>query len=342
MRMLLSADLHGNGEPARLKIFENLLEDHHRIAVVNKCRVIAYLGDLLDKRFGTSARVVLTLYKAIKKNHEAGIETWIIPGNHDIPYESLPEETLLQLFESHCKVFNEPEIMEGSDWGIVLMPYREPGEFIHVLREVTAEAVELLGDKRKILFTHTAIKEGLPGASNYKLKNYRVSVEHLHPNVYDLVLLGDFHRHQMLARNVAYLGAPVQFKHLDCDTVGCWLFSTKNLRLKKGILLKEYPEYRTYNLSDREPGDSLVIPGYSDFNHNRIRCSTKISREVAELYSDASLILETGEIDDDGQRLGKVDPEDPLSVLRELVRVKKLSKLHYQLGIKALQEVIDV
>ena len=218
-------DLHGNfAKTARWAI------DHH-------ASLFCILGDLFDRTHVAPVFREMVRKDVIEPLGVAGIEVWILAGNHDQPRRTA-RSTSLDDYRgyAHVRVFRDPKMevreIAGRKIGFILLPYLHPEQVVERVRETLGkdvpreEAYEVarrtwkewiqhratdLGDADlRILFGHfefvgaryasTAPPEVVPNDFTF--------TPDMIPDAVDLVVFGHIHMHQVLGRRIVYTGAP--------------------------------------------------------------------------------------------------------------------------------------
>jgi len=207
-----------------------------RWAVNSNAALFCVLGDLFDR-----AHIAPTFREMVRRDvieplGKAGIETWLLAGNHDQP-RSFNRATSLDDYRgySHVKVIRMPTVMEreidGRKITFILMPYLHPDQVIELARRnlkeeiapdrafdtakaIWREWIRKRAEESKadwtLLFGHFEIegaqyssittREVLPGDTSF-------GREILPPKV-DLAVFGHIHKHQVLWDRLIYTGAP--------------------------------------------------------------------------------------------------------------------------------------
>src|SRR2546426_639382 len=97
-------------------------------AIENRAKLFCVLGDLFDRTHVAPVFREMVRKDVIEPLGRAGIEVWLLAGNHDQP-RAFARGTSLDDFTgySHVKIFREPatEVREfgGTNVGFVLLPY---------------------------------------------------------------------------------------------------------------------------------------------------------------------------------------------------------------------------
>jgi exonuclease SbcD len=173
----------------------------------------------------------------IEPLEKAGVEVWILAGNHDHPH-SEKKGTSIDDFRGYenVKVFRKPQVEErtigGKSFGFVIVPYLHPEQIARLVREkegtdIKREQMFLLGQSllkqwianrtseletdKKILFGHyylegaklreTKSPEILPGEFSF--------TRDMIPESLDLAVFGHIHLHQVMGSSpeLVYTGA---------------------------------------------------------------------------------------------------------------------------------------
>ncbi len=193
-------------------------------------------GDLFDRTHVSPAFREMVRRDVIEPLGRAGIETWIVAGNHDQPRQ-WTRGTSLEDFRgySHVEVFREPSVreasIEGSQVTFLILPYLHPEHIADRVKERLGEEVpreqtfelgrrmlkewirkraeEASGD-RVLMLGHyyvegakvraTSYPEVLPGEFSFAMDMIPDSVE--------LAIFGHIHLHQTVGDRVVYVGTP--------------------------------------------------------------------------------------------------------------------------------------
>lgn len=218
-------DLHGN------------LARAARWAIDNQASLFCILGDLFDRTHVAPIFRELVRKDVIEPLGEAGIEIWILAGNHDQPRRAA-RSTSLDDFRGypHVRVIREAKVevrvVAGHRIGFILLPYLHPEHIVERVRDVTGNevpreeayeaarriwkewihrrAAELQDVDRRILFGHfefqgaryasTTIPEIVPNDFTF--------TRDMLPDTVDLAVFGHIHLHQSLFGKLVYTGAP--------------------------------------------------------------------------------------------------------------------------------------
>ncbi len=172
-------------------------------------------GDITHKRGYVTPAVgwaVSYWLMHLRQHHDQVI---IFPGNHDYPLKAgagwihslspfiplgvggieVADTTAFHITAGDAVLCTVPWMPDIEDWRNAI--------------DMAAQEVVSRGDSVKILATHIAVQGGAM-ANGHAYTGRGATLEDLHPEVFDQVLLGDFHKRQRLMPNVHYIGAPMQ------------------------------------------------------------------------------------------------------------------------------------
>jgi DNA repair exonuclease SbcCD nuclease subunit len=293
----------------RLPVYEELLKD--LLVLCKDCEVghLFLLGDVIDAKNSPPREVLLLVYRWLRRALKRKVKVHWLRGNHESPSRSRPHDSLMELFSEMCHVILKPETIFLDSVAISLLPWYLPEEFVDY-SILTAEVDA--GGARRILMSHVATREGQvqPG----KQASQKVSTADLLPEKYDLVLLGDYHAHQFLGKNICYLGAPIPHTFGDWGIEGPWLIEVTGEDISMQVLpLIGYPRFCQWEIQDKK---DLDLKGYREEDYNRIFTHPSLMSLVESRYPDAEVrpISKQIEVDLSGSRISVSDLRDPLKV----------------------------
>ncbi len=218
-------DLHGNFAKAA------------RWAIDHQASLFCILGDLFDRTHVAPVFRELVRRDVIEPLGAAGIEVWILAGNHDQPRRAA-RSTSLDDFRgyAHVRIIREPKVetrvVDGHKIGFLLLPYLHPEEIVEQIRErlgkdipreeayeaarrvwkgwIENRAEELKEADLRVLLGHFEF-QGARYASTTPPEvvphDFTFSRDMLPASV-DLAIFGHIHMHQSLFGKVVYTGAP--------------------------------------------------------------------------------------------------------------------------------------
>src|SRR5438128_987082 len=218
-------DLHGNFAKAA------------RWAIEHRASLFCILGDLFDRAHVAPVFREMVRRDVIEPLGDAGIEVWILAGNHDQPRRAV-RSTSLDDYRgySHVRVFRDPKMetreIDGRKIGFILIPYMHPEQVVEQVRETLSKdvprelayeaarrtwqewirnrAADLKDADLRILFGHFEF-QGVRYASTAPpevVPNDFTFTPDMIPDAVDLVVFGHIHMHQTVGGKIVYAGAP--------------------------------------------------------------------------------------------------------------------------------------
>lgn len=233
---------------AELGLSKRALDIHNNFAksaqyaIEQGSELFIVLGDLFDRTHVSPTVRELIRLDVIEPLEKAGIEVWILAGNHDQPHSD-KKGTSIDDFRGYenVKVFRKPKVemrtIQGESFGFVIVPYLHPEQIARLVREkegtdIKREQMFLLGQTllkqwianrvgeletdKKILLGHyylegaklreTKSPEVLPGEFSF--------TRDMIPESLDLAVFGHIHLHQVMGSSpqLVYTGA---LEHVD-------------------------------------------------------------------------------------------------------------------------------
>lgn len=341
MRAILTSDLHISEK--RLDIYERLLDDITTLALHHRCKHVFVAGDVWDEKSGVRTKVLNLLHRKLAESKAKGVVWVLLRGNHEIEVKSKPHVTLLSLFSEVACVVNRPTLMTFDGVCVAWMPWYFGSVFKAGLTKLAHRARLFAG--KKILIAHIGIDEGKISDSNYFRVPQNVRLADLHPDVFDLTTLGDYHLEQQFPNNTLYLGCPIPNHFGDAPSQGVWLLEANDQKVSlTGLsLLFTYPEFHTWVIKD---ADDLtrVMPTAKDRHKLKIPMSLMpLAQGLAKLPNfSLDIQADPKEAPVTLGRLESVDRNDFLSIIKEWAKVKQLGPEYVEEGqrwIRRAQEM---
>lgn len=350
-RALVSADIHANsntilGKP-RLPVCRRLFAALIEKSVGHKCSHIFLLGDVWHAKH-PAPEVVLAVYEFLENAKAKGLKVVILLGNHDVYQPGEENKSLLRIFDSGlAQVVDRPRVsrLEGPV-DIYMLPWYESDTYKQHLKQMKKEAYKSRQAGRKaFLFTHVGLSEGKPSLSNFQPPQ-RVSTTDIDPNLWDLVLMGDYHMHQKLAPHAMYLGSPVPHTFGDEGNVGFWVLACgpevlEGYRLSPVPVGDWVPRFDRFVIDDLK---GLHVP-YKKENYTRIECAPELYEKVRKMYPEAEVLPLPSEvkIDASSSRISTEALDDYPTLMDEYLEMKRVEKKQRErlkrAGLELLQKV---
>src|SRR5688572_832812 len=206
-------------------------------AIEHRASLFCILGDLFDRAHVAPVFREMVRKDVIEPLGAAGIEVWILAGNHDQPRRAA-RSTSLDDYRgyTHVRVFRDPKTetrtVAGREIGFVLLPYMHPEQVVERVRETVGKevpreeayeaarriwrewirnrAMDLKGADLRIVFGHFEF-QGVRYATTAPpevVPNDFTFTPDMIPDSVDLVVFGHIHMHQTIGGKVVYAGAP--------------------------------------------------------------------------------------------------------------------------------------
>lgn len=176
------------------------------IAVSRKIKYILVGGDMFLSRVSQTLSILLTVQECLQEASDAGLIVILEPGNHD----KVDQEDV----RSYCHIFkgiNNVIVVDehmavtppDSDVAIHMMPYfPETGSFKERLKRV-----ELIEDKKNLLYCHQGINGGLAHSDDSSNKELPTHIF----KRFDATLVAHYHnRVRLEGTNIYYIGSSRQ------------------------------------------------------------------------------------------------------------------------------------
>jgi DNA repair exonuclease SbcCD nuclease subunit len=304
-----------------LKVFDIILQ----AALKRKIKKLVLNGDLFEDNGWIEIETYTGVYRKLEKLHDAGIETVINLGNHDI-YAELAGRTLhnLEPLGRLAHVVEKPELIWPDVWCIPWMANPEK------LKEAIAEAA--VSRRGKILILHCGVQGARAGPASYLVRN-PIKLVDVHPKDFTHVLLSDYHTRQKLAANVRYLGSPLQHTFGETHRPCIWVVSIRGVEK----LYTNLPQFyriqvkSIQDLKDRTKGHehdyfSIQIPAESSLRPSAVE---KVASVVGFRFS-----LDVRRQDDAGAVSESTLAFNPHRAIRQYVKRQNRGAKALQLGLK--------
>ena len=199
--------------------------------VKNGIKYVLNAGDVFHKRGTISVNAFNAAYKVIESFKSAGLDLIIIAGNHDQVDATDNPATSIFTFTNIATVIESPTILKLSsansvrfanlcgksekpteDIQVLALPYSKNKNYL--MSEFHRLKAQLDNPHRSILLAHLGIEGGIVG-SGMVMVNEDYNLSDLIPEDWKYIVLGHFHRPQLLAPNALYTGTPVQNSFSD-------------------------------------------------------------------------------------------------------------------------------
>jgi DNA repair exonuclease SbcCD nuclease subunit len=202
-------------------------------------------GDVFEDTTYIEVEVFDGVYRKLEMLHEAGIHTVLNIGNHDVSRVSgqSGQRILhsLRAFRKVAQVVERPTLVWNHLQVVPWMP--SPDSIKEAIRNCDVS-------KTKSLVGHFGVQGAKTGPKGYLVRN-PIKLEDLRPCEWGLVLLSDYHTRQRLAKNVFYLGSPLQHSFSEVHRPCVWCVSLD----REGIyrterIYTDFPQFRRVHATD--------------------------------------------------------------------------------------------
>lgn len=181
-----------------------------------KQAVLIFGGDLFHKRGKIDDVVFNNVYRIFAINHDVQVN--MIRGNHDSKNNTTNSPHWLETF----KYLPNVDVFATPDWDIVdnsfnlyAIPYSDDTSY---LKEKIDEfkVLQVGSELPSVLVAHVGVDGAETGRYSHRLEG-AFTVGDLHPDTFDYVLLGHYHKRQFLGGtdNVLYGGNTIQTSYSD-------------------------------------------------------------------------------------------------------------------------------
>jgi DNA repair exonuclease SbcCD nuclease subunit len=221
MRVLNFSDLHGhgfkpysttlpNGLNSRLQDAANVLDEIYVACDDGNIDVVLFAGDLFHARSTLQVATFNTIYEGIAKIKTRVKDFGMLVGNHD-QATKLGDIHACYAFSSIVQVMDRPGwfgFTEGGALQVYAIPHTENKPLIE--QNLTLAESSIPSGYPSCCLAHVGVSGAVVG-SNFVLlsKDNPTTVPFTRPG-FDQVFLGHYHKPQLLAPNVRYLGATHQ------------------------------------------------------------------------------------------------------------------------------------
>lgn len=184
---------------SRFKEQIDVLQKVYDLAKEHNATVI-FGGDLFHKRGAVDVRVYNHVFKLIAENSE--VMTLMLRGNHDSVTNSLHTESSIDMFDTlpNVVVYSKPSIEHLDGHSIVFIPY---GDETEEMKDYLNNFKPVEGNTN-ILVGHFGVEGASTGMNSHRLSG-AFGLGDLRPDVFEYILLGHYHRRQMLGENEKYI-----------------------------------------------------------------------------------------------------------------------------------------
>lgn len=208
-------NIHGREMNSRLFHILSGICDIRDYCVSHHVTQVLHAGDVFHKRGSISVSAFNAAHRVIQTFLDAGVQLTIIAGNHDQVDASDAPETSIHTLDNLATIIESPAVTTISTAqemvSILCLPYIRNKK---VAMDHFQELVQKVDTRRSILLAHCGVTGGAVG-SGMKLLTDDWSMGDLRWDKWMYVVLGHYHRPQLLAHNAFYCGTLVQNSFSD-------------------------------------------------------------------------------------------------------------------------------
>jgi len=251
MKVLLFSDLHAHafrsyatmtpeGRNSRLQDALNILKQIDTLSRQEDVLGILFGGDLFHIRPGLGNMKIPTfnaVFEAVARLKIGRSFVGLLVGNHDQGNKSGTEHSIYA-FQSTVTVMDQLQWYAFESNGEYLNVLAVPATTQPDLGAAITHAIDDHADREDfqgphIMLGHLGI-EGATVGSNFVMRgNGSYKVGDLHPKYFDQIFLGDYHKPQVLAENVQYIGATHHHNWSDeGQPRGCLIWNTETGKIE--------------------------------------------------------------------------------------------------------------
>ncbi len=235
-----------SGMNSRLYNCLKVLDILRREALRRKIDKVLLNGDIFEEVSYVDVEAYDGVYIRLERLHSEGIEVVINLGNHDVFQQSGGRVLhALRAFRKVATIVEEPRYIFWNH--LFVVPWMSsPDRIKMAIRSCKAT-------KEHCLVLHCGVQGATTGPTGYLARN-PIKLRDLRAKDFGLVLLSDYHTRQRLARNVIYMGSPLQHTfgeiHRPCIWRVCLRGGDRSPKLEK--IFTSFPRFRRIRARSRE------------------------------------------------------------------------------------------
>lgn len=266
-------------------------------------QVVVCGGDLFHKRGAVNTVVFNRIYQVFQSY--SNVPVLIVRGNHDSVDNSLYSASSLEPLQAlpNVTVAMTPQVINFQGYSVTCLPY---GHEIDTMKDFLKNATP-----SDLLVAHIGI-EGAREGSGHSLSG-SFTVDDLHPDKYNSVLLGHYHKRQQIGRNVTYGGNTIPMNFSDVDSKGILLVNPKSKDQLPVFVEIDNPKFMTITTTD-EPIENMEDVMKSNFVRLR-GSSAEIQQLIALDDVPVNIRTEVQESFDVESRIGITTESTPETVV---------------------------
>ncbi len=169
------------------------------------------LGDLLHTKDAVPTEVFKPLAACLDKIKKGGVYTQIIPGNHEKP-DNFSDFTTLDWISAAGLGIVRKDVSVQTIGGVAFFTlpwFPSMAEPLNRLREAVRAFAAEDPNRLRVLLGHGTI-QGCVSDNGHPIEHAEITAQSAWFAAFNLVFFGDIHKHQQVAPNAWYVGAPLQ------------------------------------------------------------------------------------------------------------------------------------
>lgn len=266
-----------NDKPINSRLHDQIqtLRKSFRAAAHKGCSHVVVLGDVFHLRGQIPTDVMQYVYDLFSwGKDELGLNFIIMTGNHDQADKAGQIHSVYAL-QGVAQIVDTPLMVEVNNVNLWMIPYTASHEdLLHCVHRTDIDPDD---GHSNIMCLHAGIDGSIVGAVEYRIKD-PITVDDLPTDQFDQILLGHYHKPQTLAKNVRYVGSPVQHTRSEMGDIKRWImWDDGQIRSIK----TSGKQFYTLDSSDME-GITSLDPGYYDVTINE---DQDVGPVLKELYA---------------------------------------------------------
>jgi DNA repair exonuclease SbcCD nuclease subunit len=227
-------------------------------------------GDIMEENAYVETEVYDAVFERVEKLHDAGLETVINLGNHDVLAKHGRRVIhTLRPFKRIAKVVEKPTLVWGH---LQVVPWMASSEDIK-------RAISSLSPVHDMgLVLHCGIQGATTGPTSYLVRN-PIKLRDVRPDDFAFVIASDYHTRQSLAKNVWYLGSPLQHSFGEIHRPCIWeIILDRGGSFTATKIYTSAPTFIRYRFKDLRDFKLKI----SVFTNNYVRIILPVSSTVDE------------------------------------------------------------
>jgi DNA repair exonuclease SbcCD nuclease subunit len=315
MKYILTADLHIHphfNNNIFIDVGVNYLEYLKKYCISNNIKTIFFAGDIFHISSKINIETFIPVFEKFDELKKAGINSTLIPGNHEILAEN--KKTILSSFAPFSSIIDSYSSLTEYGVKFHFIPFKRTfleNEF----------KISLPTDKLNILITHLDI-------ADFKMSEFAMSKgikDRKFFKQFNWTFSGHYHTHQR-QENIVYIGSPYQQNFGEVGEEKGFLIYDGETNSYERVIYNESPTFKIIDVEDSIDED-LSNSFVKLKIHKKIDNLSKL-REI--LYDKGALnITQEFEIKEEANQLKEIkisENNSLLDMLHEFINQDKNNK----------------